>query len=310
MKKIKDFITIDILNEASLFGIAVIDLSNYNVIYTNKEMKKILADKKSKTCWESIYGESSPCKWCKVYHLSEQGSDKSITYDHFNEINGKWYQVENKIVDVNQELRVLIYFYVDISKQKEAQGELIQTHVTLSIQTNKLKSAQEELKTQAYRDPMTNLYNRRYFFEYSKELLETARLNKEHISGVMIDIDKFKNINDTYGHAIGDEVIKLLSSVLIKLTRTSDVVARIGGEEFAILFPNTTVKNAHIKAEKIRSSVEATALGLDDGKEIKFTVSIGVSYIQNYNDNSINDLLVRADNALYKAKESGRNMVI
>jgi diguanylate cyclase (GGDEF)-like protein len=125
----------------------------------------------------------------------------------------------------------------------------------------------------------------------------------------MIDIDKFKNINDTYGHGVGDEVIILFSSTLKELSRDSDIVCRWGGEEFILLLPSTGIEGALNIAEKIRLEVEKLSVPLNDDKKLSFTASIGVSLVHNKEDKTILNSIDRADKALYEAKESGRNKV-
>ena len=125
----------------------------------------------------------------------------------------------------------------------------------------------------------------------------------------MLDIDKFKNINDTYGHSVGDDVIKILSNLLMETARESDTVSRFGGEEFALLLPFTD-KNAAFKiAEKLRTTVENKKINIGDDRTIQFTISLGVDFILNTDEN-ISQSLNRADGALYIAKESGRNKVV
>jgi len=126
----------------------------------------------------------------------------------------------------------------------------------------------------------------------------------------MIDIDNFKKINDTYGHDVGDEVLKFLSQNLIKYLRQSDVIARLGGEEFAVLLPDSNIEHAKNKAEDIRKNIERLEIKLEDETVIKFTVSIGVSSYDLAKGSEFNALLKKSDEALYKAKESGRNTVV
>jgi len=164
-----------------------------------------------------------------------------------------------------------------------------------------------ELKMMASTDPMTKLYNRRYFTKISKHILNLAKRENQDISIIMLDIDKFKTINDTYGHDVGDEVIISLADTLIKHQRKSDIVCRYGGEEFVILLPNTSLDGAKTTAEYIRENVEKLDINIGD-KTLKFTVSLGVSSVKD-DESSIEKSLKRADEALYEAKKSGRNKV-
>ncbi|NQY93719.1 MAG: GGDEF domain-containing protein, partial [Campylobacteraceae bacterium] len=233
---------------------------------------------------------------------------KSVLSEHFNEVNDKWYQLQEQVIDVNETLTIKNAFAIDISLQKEAQGELIKSNVKLSLQSNELKEAHDELKELSNRDPMTNLYNRRYLSEVSNELFLLSKRNNSALSVLMIDIDKFKYINDSYGHDIGDEVIKLLANTLTQSLRETDIVARLGGEEFVIILPETNLKGAEKKAEEIRQTVEELSYNISTSKKREFTVSIGVSEY-NKTDISFDTLLKKADKALYEAKEKGRNRV-
>ncbi|MEA3554074.1 MAG: GGDEF domain-containing protein, partial [Campylobacterota bacterium] len=173
-----------------------------------------------------------------------------------------------------------------------------------------LNEAQEELKSQASRDYLTNLYNRRYFNDISEHFLNTAKRENKLFSVLMLDIDKFKIVNDTYGHLVGDEVIKALANLLVLNTRKNDVVSRFGGEEFAILLPFTDKSSALTIAEKLRKLVENESIKVDNTKTIKFTISIGINEINHIDDESITQALDRADMALYEAKNMGRNRVV
>lgn len=173
-----------------------------------------------------------------------------------------------------------------------------------------LEEVHKKLKEEANKDYLTNLYNKRYFDEVSHNLIEIAKRQNSPISVIMIDIDFFKNINDTYGHIVGDEVIKNIASLLIKNTRKSDIVSRFGGEEFAILLPNTNKKDAKEIAEKLRNIIEKHIIILENTKEIKLTISLGVCQMNLKCDENISKVIDNADIALYQAKEQGRNKVI
>ena len=168
----------------------------------------------------------------------------------------------------------------------------------------------DELKELSQRDYLTNLYNRRYFNEFSKKFLDNVKKESEEAGVIMLDIDFFKNINDTHGHAIGDKVIKLLASLLKDNTRDSDIVFRLGGEEFAILLPSTEKGKVSSIAEKLRVLIENKEFRIDSDISIRFTVSLGVSCVNFEQDHHISESLNRADEVLYQAKEEGRNRVV
>ncbi|MEA2072832.1 MAG: GGDEF domain-containing protein [Campylobacterota bacterium] len=156
---------------------------------------------------------------------------------------------------------------------------------------------------------MTKLYNRRYFSEISTTILELSIRHQKPLSLMMIDIDKFKNINDTYGHHIGDIVIISLANTLKELSRKSDIVCRFGGEEFLILLPETDIVGADAIAEKIRKSVEETLVDIEEEQRLKYTISTGISEVKIKEETNLEETIQRADKALYKAKEGGRNRV-
>ena len=141
-----------------------------------------------------------------------------------------------------------------------------------------IQNLQNELKLLASTDPMTKLYNRRYFIQTAKHIFDLNKREKQDLSIIMLDIDKFKNVNDTYGHDIGDKVIIALSNELTNQHRASDVVCRYGGEEFVLLLPNTSLNNVNNLANKIKNAVEHLTIKLIE-HNIKFTVSLGVSKV-------------------------------
>ncbi|QOS81538.1 diguanylate cyclase [Paenibacillus sp. JNUCC31] len=166
------------------------------------------------------------------------------------------------------------------------------------------------LERRASTDHLTNLSNRRQF-EKSLELeLERAREYKQKLSLLVIDIDRFKKVNDTFGHTSGDAVLKQLGQLLVEHARSADIVSRNGGEEFAILLLDCGHHQAMAIAESIRQSVEKYHFALPDGNTIRLTISIGVAVFPDHcDDRDDNDFFEQADRALYEAKNTGRNRV-
>ena len=160
-------------------------------------------------------------------------------------------------------------------------------------------------------DQLTNIANRRSFDERLKREWKQAIRERQPISMMMLDLDRFKTVNDTYGHKQGDVVLKTIAGVISQnLKRPGDFVSRWGGEEFAVLMANTSMEGARDVAEKIRSTVENTAIPRLDGSEIRITVSIGVaSMVPELNSNA-DIFFSKSDTALYAAKAAGRNKVI
>jgi diguanylate cyclase (GGDEF)-like protein len=174
----------------------------------------------------------------------------------------------------------------------------------------KLNNLNDELKELSNKDHLTGLYNRRFFAEESTRAISLSNRNNTSLSVVMMDIDKFKNINDTYGHNCGDLVIVAVANLLKKTVRMSDIPARFGGEEFVLLLHETTPQNAFNIAENLRKEIEKIELPYDDSI-VTFTVSFGVAQCDSEKDsNNIEHTIARADKALYEAKNSGRNRVV
>ncbi|MBF0281042.1 MAG: diguanylate cyclase [Zetaproteobacteria bacterium] len=172
-----------------------------------------------------------------------------------------------------------------------------------------LEKTKDDLQRLVHLDPMTQAFNRRYFMSMAEKTIASTLRNQDSLSVAMIDIDDFKSINDTFGHAVGDHVIITLAQQLSALTRTSDVVARLGGEEFAIILPRTQSDGAKIIAEKVRVQIEAHDVQIND-IDFQFTISIGIAEIYLNIDTTIDTILHRADTALYYAKKHGKNQVI
>ncbi|WP_333785213.1 GGDEF domain-containing protein [Thermocrinis sp.] len=186
-------------------------------------------------------------------------------------------------------------------------NSFIDAAITIGNLLSELEAKNKQLQELAYYDSLTGLPNRRFFFEHANLIFEEAKRYGKKLSLLIIDIDHFKKINDAYGHDAGDIVLKVFADVLKGVVRQSDICARMGGEEFAVLLPNTGLDEARVLAERIRSAVASRPVEYDH-KVILVTTSIGVSEFRSGME-SIDDLIKEADIALYRAKEGGRNRV-
>lgn len=174
--------------------------------------------------------------------------------------------------------------------------------------SERLLSSVDELHQRSVTDPLTKLYNRRYFFAAAQSLIELAQREQKQASLLMLDIDHFKKINDSYGHQTGDYILVSFAAEIQAMVRRDDIFARIGGEEFSLLLYNVSEENARIIAEKICQTIGKKSFKYRDST-LSATVSIGIASL-NEENTSLEDLFGLADANLYKAKENGRNRYI
>ncbi len=189
-----------------------------------------------------------------------------------------------------------------------ASGDIVGACEVFSDISSKVTSANmiKELKRLAMLDPLTNLANRRYVEESLQKRLEAVKTSGMYVGVIFYDVDHFKNINDTYGHDLGDLVLKMVSNTLAKSARGPDLVGRWGGEEFVEIIPNVTEERLQTIAERNRMLIEASDLDLAEG-DIRVTASLGATTINN--EDTLHSLLKRADSLMYESKRAGRNCV-
>ncbi|MFY9287401.1 MAG: PleD family two-component system response regulator [Alphaproteobacteria bacterium] len=160
-------------------------------------------------------------------------------------------------------------------------------------------------------DPLTGAFNRRYLDAHLPKMMARSKTVLKPLSALMVDIDHFKKVNDTYGHNIGDDVLRTTVSSIMNNLRPSDLVVRMGGEEFVIIMPETDLPVASIIADRLRERIASTSIPIKDGgQNISVTVSMGAACLVQNTEDSVDDLLKRADAALYKAKQTGRNRLV
>ena len=221
--------------------------------------------------------------------LTEQSPEKEI-------------RTELEIGDVEKH-----YFDVLISPLTETQNETI-GQLIIFRNITEYKHSQNELQRLARTDSLTGLFNRRYFFEIAeKEFAKSVRYDRP-LSVILFDIDLFKEINDTFGHLIGDQALAHIGKLLQKYGREADLTARYGGEEFIILLPETDCVGAKTVAERLRTLMEDLSIQDEKGM-VRFTASFGVAG-KNLTTKTFDQLVGQADQALYQAKGAGRNRVV
>jgi diguanylate cyclase (GGDEF)-like protein/PAS domain S-box-containing protein len=249
-------------------------------------------------------GEIAPLTRAFVQQATEQELTTQIDFgaaneSHFDVLISPLY--ENKMV-----IGRLIIFR-DITERKQAQEALQKANQQLEIQLSEIRALQASLQEQAIRDPLTDLYNRRFLNETITHEFHRAERLKQSLSIGLLDIDRFKAINDMYGHIAGDAYLVMLANLVRQHTRKSDIVCRYGGEEFLLVLPDTTLGSAAQQAEKLRGLCAEAVLEFD-GKAIRATISLGVAAYPEHGA-TYDEIIHKADQALYLSKSGGRDRV-
>jgi two-component system, cell cycle response regulator len=185
----------------------------------------------------------------------------------------------------------------------------VRTQIKRKRHSDFLRHRLEESVEMSITDALTGLHNRRYMEGHLKTLVAEALRSGRHLSMLIADIDHFKNVNDTYGHDVGDVVLKEFASRLKRNTRGVDLACRMGGEEFVVIMPETDIARAYQIGERMRAFVAADEFRVSDELSIRVTASVGLATLE-YSDDTPETMFKRADNALYAAKRRGRNRVV
>jgi len=283
-------------------GIYYIDTER-RITYWNKAAENITGftreEVMGKSCSDNLLrhidanGNEMCTSACPLFDAIDKGEtkEKSIYLHHKDGHRVNVFTRVSPITDNKGKVIGAVELFNDLSKNTH--GELIYEL--------------ENLKKEVFLDPLTKTGNRRYAEINLERRFSDWLEQKIPFSVFFIDIDHFKNINDTYGHDIGDKVLKMVSNSLMSLMRSMDIVCRWGGEEFVILSPNLTTKTMSDIGERIRMFIEKSWLTIEDGHNVSVTISIGCSTIKD--DDSIQSLMKRADAAMYQSKLKGRNRV-
>ena len=246
----------------------------------------------------------SQLPWFKV--LQDGREHKGASLSLLNSFGGKIKFAVNAAMVTNNagKCRGTLVTFDDITQLEEKNFELNDLVEKLQLANDEIHVKSQELETLANCDPLTLCLNRRSLARNFDTLFSQAKAGGAHLSCLMLDIDFFKSVNDNYGHATGDQVIKAVADVLKTCTRDSDLVGRYGGEEFCVVLPKLYLDKAAQIAERIRQAIEKKSCS-----GVKITVSLGVSSLE-LNTSKPDELIDQADKALYAAKKSGRNRVI
>jgi two-component system cell cycle response regulator len=185
----------------------------------------------------------------------------------------------------------------------------IRTQLARKRRADKMRDTLDSGLKMAMFDPLTGLHNRRYGLHHLEQVATRCRSQNIRAGVILMDIDHFKQVNDTHGHPAGDSVLAKVAMVLRDSLRSEDLVARIGGEEFLAILPDTDLVQVRLVAERLRSAVEAMTVPIRGGDALSVTLSLGATMLTEGDDIGTEAVLCRADRALYRAKDAGRNQV-
>ena len=209
-------------------------------------------------------------------------------------LNSRAYDVSASLLDTTDPDADLVLVLRDVTDRRKTEQDL--------------RSVQDELVRLAHTDYLTGIHNRRFFMQRLQEEVERVRRHGGNLSVLLFDLDLFKRVNDVCGHNTGDQILKLVADVTMDIKRVTDVAARVGGEEFALLLPETDQAGAVHLAQRLRQAISQIHTATTEAHDIEVTASIGVATV-GIRSRDLDNVLNHADEALYKAKNSGRNAV-
>jgi len=260
------------------------------------------------------FAQVLPADAAQVIHsaltkATEQGTSFGAIYSLNISNRNNWYELSIAAMDSRQsnDARFIILAH-DITERKKIEDELKRANDNLQAHIIEIESLQAKLREQAVRDPLTGLFNRRYLKETLDREISRAQREKKTIGFIIMDLDHFKQVNDTYGHKAGDMVLQKLGGLIIRNLRVEDIPCRYGGEEFTIMMPGASLEKTVERANFLLHEINEMAIRYDNAN-IKVAVSMGVSVFPDHGAGE-EDALIRADRALYRAKELGRNQVV
>lgn len=260
--------------------------------------------------WMDTGKPIAPEEWAaaRAIRKGESSIDEEIRIQCFD---GSTKVILNSAIplhDLARRITGAIIVNQDITVRKQQELELLRARETLEKANRELQAALEREQQSARTDELTGLHNRRHFFELAERECSVARRHGRPLSVVLIDIDHFKQINDTFGHQAGDEVLARLAGTVAAHRRSGDILARYGGEEFVLMLPETEAQSALRVAEQLRAAVAADGVDTPSGRA-NFTISAGVAQL-GADAQTLEQLIRKADEALYAAKAQGRNRSI
>jgi diguanylate cyclase (GGDEF)-like protein/PAS domain S-box-containing protein len=286
-------------------GVLVLDVQN-RIVDINPAMEKFINGNASSCLGKNAYEILQP--WMEKTDLLadqiEKHSEKTIHLDSSHYLDVR----VTPLYDKNQSLNGRLMVFRDITERKQVEKSLRRANDKLQGQLIEIGLLQSKLREQAIRDPLTNLFNRRYLEETLDRELSRAGRENYPICIIMMDIDHFKRVNDTYGHEAGDLVLKAISEALSEHSRRGDFACRYGGEEFVVVMPNINLETAYERAENLRQSLNLLRVPYEY-YNLSVTISMGIACYPEHGQERAS-LLRAADQAMYAAKEAGRDHIL
>jgi diguanylate cyclase (GGDEF)-like protein/PAS domain S-box-containing protein len=295
-------------------AVYILDLTSFEAAYFNHEF--FLGYSRDElmalgSILHEIHPEDAPAVmeyWQQVVRGDGLGS---LEYRLRNKA-GHWEWVASRVRvvsrDDDEQPRELMVILSTITERKRAETELRQAKEAVEAANRELQQALEREQLLARTDDLTHVNNRRHFFDLARQEFAVAQRYRQPLSVILFDIDLFKQINDTFGHQTGDEVIQQIAQLASQHLREADIFARYGGEEFILLLPNSKAQQARFLAERMRKAVAGRAFATGAG-QVRLTISAGVAELLPDED-TLDRLILRADQALYAAKAAGRNLTM
>lgn len=274
----------------------VADMESHELLFLNRYGRYLYGEPAGKKCWQLLQaGQTGPCSFCSNPLLVDANGEPAgvHVWEIQNTRNLRWYECRDRAMRWEDGRLVRVEVAIDITESKRIKEELA--------------AAKLRAEALAHADELTGLDNRRAFVSRGLQLFHHASRHGRAISVIMFDLDHFKLINDTHGHYVGDRVLIAVANNIRPLVRESDILGRLGGEEFALILPETRLSEALNVAERLRATI--ADILIENGEAlIRCTSSFGVAACE-HGSKDLDEMLCEADDALYRAKEFGRNRV-
>ncbi len=300
------------LIEHSADALSLID-AHGAVVYESPSARKLTGyypeERMGRSGLELIYPDDLPfVKNTLAEVIASKGITKEVQFRSVRKDGTVWWTEATAVNLLHlPNVQAVVINYRDITHRKKAEQALKTANRQLNARLAQIEQLQSELREQALRDPLTRLFNRRYLSETMERELKLAKREKKPVSVIVMDIDRFKKINDKHGHCVGDKFLTEISKLLQSHARGSDIICRYGGEEFLIVMPGANARAARKRAEQLRAQCEAMRIS-HNGKDLKVTLSFGVAAYPAHGTEG-EEIVIKADKALYRSKRSGRNCV-